>query len=287
MRLLKYIAEKTLAMVSRTYEEIHHLKIDVSARQSDKILEWLCPHDYSKQFEDNRARYLPGTGQWFLKHKTFLYWLNVSGSCTLFCPGNPGTGKTILSTLAIENLLAKGVHAKMPVMYLFCDYKRKNEQTLAHLTASLLRQLAFQSVEVFHEIKQLHDRCMKEKMLPSFPELQTKLESALKSVAAVSIIVDALDECETRVCEGFLSAIETLSRQCEVRLLVTSRPLPTVRSHPALLGKPTLEVRGSEEDLEKYIRSRTSELQPRVMAKLDLLEELITSTVSATGAMYA
>jgi hypothetical protein len=74
-----------------------------------------------------------------------------------------------------------------------------------------------------------------------------------------------------------------LRRQCEVRLLATSRPLPTVQSHPSFLDKPTLEVKASDEDLEKYIRSRASELHFRVMSKTDLLEDLVTSTVRATG----
>jgi len=273
-------------MIVKTHEEIRHVTTDVSAQQSKKVLEWLCPHDYSKQFNDNRARYLPGTGQWFLEHKTFLHWLNVSGSCTLFCPGDPGTGKTILSTLAIENLRAKDLYARAPVLYLFCDYKRKNEQTLAHFTASLLRQLAFLSIEVFNEVKQLHDRWMREEMMPTLLELQTKLESALKSVAVVSIVVDALDECETHVCQKFLSVVETLRRQCEVRLMATSRPLPHVQSHPTFLDQPKLEVRASNEDLEKYIRSRASELHYRVISKSDLLEDIVASTVSATGGMY-
>jgi hypothetical protein len=39
--------------------------------------------------------------------------------------------------------------------------------------------------------------------------------------------------------------------------------------------------------LEKYIRSRASELHFRVMSKPDLFEDLVTSTVRATGGMYA
>jgi len=95
-----------------------------------------------------------------------------------------------------------------------------------------------------------------------------------------------LDECETRARQEFLSAVETMRGKCEVRLLATSRFLPAIESHSAFLGKPRLEVRASDEDLEAYIRLRADELN-QLKSKHDLLENLVTSTVVATGGMYA
>jgi hypothetical protein len=82
-----------------------------------------------------------------------------------------------------------------------------------------------------------------------------------------------------------LSAVETIRGNCEVRLLATSRFLSAIKSHSAFLGKPKLEVRASNKDLEAYIRSRASELH-QVVSKPDLLETLVSSTVITTGGMY-
>jgi hypothetical protein len=155
------------------------------------------------------------------------------------------------------------------------------------MLSSILRQIIDIQPGVPKLVQEFYTSHTKKRTTPSPDEIEQVLEAASKGLQRLTIIVDALDECETRTRQEFLSAVETLRRQCEVRLLATSRPLPSVQSHPTFLGKPTLEVKASNEDLEKYIRSRASELHFRVMSKPDLLEDLVTSTIRATGGMYA
>lgn len=154
------------------------------------------------------------------------------------------------------------------------------------MLSSVLRQIVDIQPKVPKLVQDFYSSHTTKRTTPSSEEIRHVLGAMSKDLQGLTIIVDALDECDTRARLESLSAVETLGQQCKIRLLATSRPLPPIQSHPTFLDKPTLEVRASNEDLEKYIRLRASELHSQVMSKPDLLEDLVTSTVSATEGMY-
>jgi Cdc6-like AAA superfamily ATPase len=262
------------------------LRDETAVQHKKDLLKWICPVDYYEQHRDFIARHQTGTGQWFLQDRKFQEWL-WSDNATLLCPGIPGAGKTIMAALVIDHLLRSQHVADGPVMFIYCNYQRQSEQSAKHMLSSILRQIIDMQPGVPKLVQDFYTSHTAKRTTPSPDEIEQVLGAASKGLQGLTIIVDALDECETRARQEFLSAVETLSRQCAVRLLATSRPLPTIQSHPTFLGKPTLAVKASDEDLEKYIRSRASELHFRVVSKTDLLEDLVTSTVHATGGMYA
>jgi hypothetical protein len=192
-----------------------------------------------------------------------------------------------MAALVIDHLLRSQHVADKPVTFIYCNYKRQSEQSAKHMLSSIFRQIIDIQPAIPNLVQNFYTSHTTKRTTPSLDEIKQVIEAVSKDLRGLTIIVDALDECETRARTEFLSALETLRRLCKIRLLATSRPLPTVQSHPTFLGKPTLEVKASDEDLEKYIRSRASELHFRVMSKTDLLEDLVNSTVRATGGMYA
>jgi hypothetical protein len=262
------------------------LRDDTAVRHKRDLMGWICPVDYHVQHRDFIDRHQTGTGQWFLQDAKFQGW-NQSKDATLFCPGIPGAGKTIMAALVIDHLLRSQHVADKPVTFIYCNYKRQSEQSAKHMLSSIFRQIIDIQPAIPNLVQNFYTSHTTKRTTPSLDEIKQVIEAVSKDLRGLTIIVDALDECETRARTEFLSALETLRRLCKIRLLATSRPLPTVQSHPTFLGKPTLEVKASDEDLEKYIRSRAGELHFRVMSKTDLLEDLVTSTVRATGGMYA
>ena len=68
-----------------------------------KIEDWLFPFDFAAQHNDFNGRRQEGTGQWLLNSKEFRTWLDGTEQ-TLFCPGIPGAGKTIITSLVINEL---------------------------------------------------------------------------------------------------------------------------------------------------------------------------------------
>jgi Cdc6-like AAA superfamily ATPase len=258
---------------------------DAAVRHKLDLMRWICPVDYHVQQQDFIDRHQTGTGQWFLRDMMFQKW-DRSKDATLFCPGIPGAGKTIMAALVINHLLRSQHLPNEPVTFIYCNYKRQSEQSGKHMLSSILRQIVDIHHEVPNPVQDFYKSHITKRTTPSSAEIREIIEGFSRDLYRLTIVVDALDECETRARQEFLSAVETMRGKCEVRLLATSRFLPAIESHSAFLGKPRLEVRASDEDLEAYIRLRADEFS-QLKSKHDLLENLVSSTVVATGGMYA
>jgi hypothetical protein len=134
----------------------------LNQRQNDQerlaILDWLTPIDYTSQQNDYISRRQAGTSQWLLDSTEFQTWLET-GNKTLFCPGIPGAGKTILTSIVVEDLCNRFQNdATIVVAYLYCDFRRQDEQTAEDLLASLLKQLAQGRYSLPDNVKSLHDK---------------------------------------------------------------------------------------------------------------------------------
>jgi hypothetical protein len=68
-----------------------------------EILQWITTSEYGSQQSDSLRRRQAGTGEWLLNSKEFQEWRNGS-SKTLFCPGIPGAGKIILTSIVIKHI---------------------------------------------------------------------------------------------------------------------------------------------------------------------------------------
>lgn len=259
---------------------------ETAVRHKLDLMKWICPVDYHMQHQDFIDRHQPGTGQWFLQDRKFQEW-DRSKDATLFCPGNPGAGKTIMAALVIDHLLRRQHVADEPVTFIYCNHARQSEQSAKHMLSSILRQIIDIQPEVPKLVQDFYLFHTTQTTTPSSNEIEQVLGAVSKDLRGLTIIFDGLDECETRARTEFLSAVEILRKQCKIRFLVTSRPLLTAQSHLAFLGKPTLEVKASDGDLEKYIRSRASELHSRITSEPGFLEDLVTSTVRAARGRYA
>jgi hypothetical protein len=91
-------------------------------QEHQTILKWLIPVDYASQQRDYIKRRQLGTGQWLLDSEEFQTWLKTEKQ-TLFCPGIPGAGKTIITSIVIDDLFAKFQNdVSVGIAYIFCNY---------------------------------------------------------------------------------------------------------------------------------------------------------------------
>lgn len=70
------------------------------------ILDWLTSVDYSAQLSDYLERRQEGTGEWLLSSNEFQTWIQ-NKEHMLFCPGMPGAGKTVLTSIVVDHLHSK------------------------------------------------------------------------------------------------------------------------------------------------------------------------------------
>jgi hypothetical protein len=249
------------------------------------IIDWLTPIDHSTHQSDFISRQQEGTGQWLLDSKQFQDWL-IKGKQTLFCPGIPGAGKTIITSIVVEHLNTKFENdASIGIAYLYCNFQRQQEQTPTNMLASLLKQLIQEQHSVPESVKSLYERHEK-RSRPSLEEISKILHSVVTDYSRVFILIDALDECQTsnRVRRKFLSEIFNLQVKTGVNLFATSRFIPEITGE--FEESISLEIRASSEDVQRYLDGHMSQLPAFVLRSLDLQEEIRTTITKAVDGMY-
>lgn len=194
----------------------------------------------------------PGTGQWFLDSARYQMWLETQKN-TLFCPGIPGTGKTIPASIVIEDLFSRfESDQEVGIAYLYCNFQRQDTQKVDDLLASLLRQLAQRRLFMPGELTALYDKHKDKQTQPSVDEIFAGLQSVVRIYSRVFIVVDALDECDKECMSIFLSQIFSLQASTTANLLATSRPIEVIKRRFEGRGEMA-HISARDEDVEKYL----------------------------------
>ena len=131
---------------------------------------WLSPTDFLALQHDIITRRQEGTGQWFLDSPEFKKWLQGSDR-TLFCPGIPGAGKTMMAAIAIDYLCRTTGRDDIRVAYLFCNYKAQADQSASSLLAALLKQLVQSRLDIAALVAYMYDHHLKRRSKPSLDDI--------------------------------------------------------------------------------------------------------------------
>ncbi|KAF3271856.1 hypothetical protein TWF128_000384 [Orbilia oligospora] len=226
------------------------------AKLRDSINESLSGDVFPQQ-SDYLGRRQPGTGKWFLASDEYKAWLEYKH--VLFCPGIPGAGKTILTSIVVNDLITRfNGDLTVGIAYIYCNFKRGYEQQLDDLLASLLKQLAAQCQHSLpSSIKELHTKLRRTR--PSHEDIVKILRSIIKTYySRVFIVIDALDEYP--ISNGrmkFLSELFRLYDKYGANIFATSRLIPQITE--TFKSSTTLEIRAHDEDVRNYLNEQISQ----------------------------
>ncbi|OCK95650.1 purine and uridine phosphorylase [Cenococcum geophilum 1.58] len=283
----KVEAEKRISdILSGVQDSVDKLLRREHDQEHKTILEWLTPIDYAPQQSDILSRRQEGTGQWLLDSKEFNLWLNQS-QLTLFCPGMPGAGKTIITSIIVEYLWTRFENdATVGIAYLYCNFGRQYEQKPADLLASLLKQLVQGRSSVPESVENLYERHRKKRTRPSFDEVSKVLDSVIREYSRTFILTDALDEYQIsyEYRRKFLSETFDLQAKTGANLFATSRFNDEIANQ--FNGALSLEIRALDEDVQRYLHAHILRLPSFVLRNVDLQEEIKTEIIKAVGGMF-
>jgi Cdc6-like AAA superfamily ATPase len=219
---IRSITEETRSSVDRLHLNNHQRE----------IIKWLHPPDPSKNYYKALEQRQEGSGLWFLQNGVFAKWKTRRNSF-LWLYGIPGCGKTILSSIIIEDL--ERTLPLKPLLYFYFDFNDKGRQTLEGMVRSLMSQLYSKFPDTSEKLDSLFSSYEDGRRHLSRESLCKAFLHMIEQVKEIWIVLDALDECRTRKgqpTEGLLSWIRELlnSEQRNVHLLITSRPEQDIMS---------------------------------------------------------
>ncbi|KAK0742692.1 hypothetical protein B0T18DRAFT_305669, partial [Schizothecium vesticola] len=217
------------------------------------------------------SRPVSGTCRWFLQHQKYISWRDADRSNLLWVSGDPGCGKSVLSSFLVDQLTANPPHGKMPAssvpvpyvtVYFFCDDKIQEHRDAPSIVRSILHQLVADRPSL---VRRYFGSCFKSRGTAAAKELITLWDLFVavcrdKECPPLVVIIDALDECEERTRSRLLSSIANLysdrsmnSEQSSVKMLITSRPEISIADTLEALEEVRLKAEDETESISKDV----------------------------------
>jgi hypothetical protein len=276
--------------VKDTRKVVQTLEVE---HKREKIDRWLQPPDPSTNYNKALEQRYEGSGFWFLESDVFDKW-KTRQSSFLWLHGIPGCGKTILSSSIIKNL--ESIQSFKPLLYFYFDFNDTAKQNLNSLVRSLICQLYYKHSEASQDLESLFSSCGDGRQQPTSELLLKTILHMIVQVKEVWIVLDALDECNTRrgpPTEGLLSWIREVlnSKERNVHLLVTSRPEYDIQSEILEFANndDILPIQTSliTDDIRAYVRTRVMEENglKRWRVQPEVQNEIVTKIMEKSNGM--
>ncbi|KAF5577104.1 zinc finger domain-containing protein [Fusarium pseudoanthophilum] len=241
------------------------------------VCHWLQPIDPAvdqELFSKIRAEF-PGTGRWLLDNEIFKGWYDLRYARIpplLWLTGLPGAGKTILTSLIVEEV--QKLTPTPRVLFFYCKQSLPGQNTFLSLARSFILQLLNQDRSLLLYLYRKH--CdSNEAVLSSEPLVKEILQFLLSSCRSGYIIIDGLDECEREerklITQWFRNLVESLPENAPDRLrcLFVSQDDRIGIKDLQGLAKINIEPQDNKQDVLVYSRAQAEELT----RKFDFSEE--------------
>lgn len=260
-------------------------------RQDKKdILNWITTIDYGPRQSDHFEKRNEGTGLWLTGSDEFKTWQRENGKALIY-HGIPGAGKTILTSVVVEEMSTKYyTDDTVGIAYLYCQFDQQDLRPI-DLFLSVLKQLTEGLRFIPAQLEELHDRRRNER--PTFADVLKALRSTISEYSKVFIFIDALDECPVTngsrrdfLLSGLLPNLFTLQTECGANIFATSREVPEIIEMFDREACTTLPIRASDDDIRIFLDSQMRSLHPLVLERPDLQEQIKNRIVEAAQGMY-
>ncbi|KAI8314950.1 hypothetical protein K4K61_003396 [Colletotrichum sp. SAR11_59] len=269
---LQEMLERFNAPVRRWDETLHQMTDRFDRARRTAILSWISDEPYEMHHKLTHSEVLEGTGQWILCDPTFLHWANESASSILWLHGIPGSGKSKLTSVVVGQALQAFREKLAPApVYFYCSRNpaEPGRSDPPRILASIARQLSTPSS--LSSVLEPADAMFTQREETAFASGPLQVDETKGLIlrllekykdATVTIVIDALDECNPATRDILLDTLEFLlnASPCLLKVFVSSRDdqdiVYNLRKYPNL----TLSSDCNTADIELFVRSETTRL---------------------------
>ncbi|KAH9073597.1 hypothetical protein EDB83DRAFT_84335 [Lactarius deliciosus] len=239
---------------------------DMKWNESRKCLrEWVFPPDPSTNHNIACDLHHGGTAQWFFRGSMFGEWKSTGSLLWIY--GKPGSGKTILCSAIIQDVIALRELGSASTAYFYFDFRDLDKQHIRNLLPSLLIQLSAQSDprrDILSQLYLAHDNGEEKPRVGVMTQCLRDMLT-ITDQRPIYIILDALDECPNSSGipsprEQVVALVKDLVnlRLPHLHICITSRPEFDIRAAlgPLALHAVSLhDESGQKQDIVDYVHS--------------------------------
>ena len=210
------------------------VKFDENDKQCLRDLRLTDPRLDKERIEASKDPLLEGSCSWVLEDPAFVDWWTHDDSRLLWIHGDPGKGKTMMM-MALISEVSKRLNERPGsnvLAYFFCQNTSHDLDTTVSLLRGLIYFLVDQEKNLVRHIRKMYDGAGRQ--LFEGPNAMYALRAILSDILKdqglrkVCLMVDALDECDTKVHELLDWIIrEDSELSPKIKWLTTSRNVPT------------------------------------------------------------
>ncbi|KAH7173265.1 uncharacterized protein B0J16DRAFT_405639, partial [Fusarium flagelliforme] len=253
--------------------------------QKQSMLDWISSTDYIPQHNHLISRLQANSRRWLFNMAEYQEWEKQRGR-TLFCPGDPGSGKTFTTAIVVETLQEQAQdNPDILITYVYCTYQAA-DQDVQGLLSSLLRNSLQQAPSIPEAIRFQCDRKRAARQGLLRDETVKLLETLYHSFDKVTLLVYALDELPIEVSRPFISGLLKLQRTCQLNMFLTSRHIPEIQQQFTKRGATVVEIRASDEDIHHFLQDSMLQLPRFVGRDLSLQNEIVKGITEASTGMF-
>ena len=232
-----------------------HKHVAISRRanvaNAEKVLQNLSDSDPAAKLKEFRRDRQPGTGTWLFDLDEMSSWI-AGNTSALWIYGIPGAGKTILSTLVVDEVLFRKRSDSVGTAYFYVRHDDKSSHSLSNIFGSLITQLARQNSLVLGEVM--------DRMALGDHDMRNQIHIIFRYFEQAFIMIDGLDECGNifdRDRRRLIDAVAGLlcNAKCRIHILIFSRDELDIRNKFNWAGFKMVSVAATSADLRLFVNA--------------------------------
>lgn len=227
--------------------------------EDSEFLRQLSTLDFTAMQKETYTKRHANTGQWLLESPKFQMWLQLKDNehSVLWYEGDPGVGKTVITSVAINHVTENFSEHGSAVVYIYCDYANSMTFSIENLLGSMVRQLVVQTsyAGTVAELKTFMRKPAKNRKMTR-EDLSFWIETFSQNFDVIYTFVDALDELHEGGRNKLLAHLQRFSIG-NMRVFLTSRSnvnVPLKIPHAIRSG-----IAATSEDITTYVNSEIQE----------------------------
>ena len=274
-------------------ENVSKLLDHIGESERISMLEWISPIQFGKHHDNVKDNRTPGTGKWILNHEEFRVWEQKKSSVLFWLQGDPGTGKTYLTSSVIDHIRAQVTNPPKDegFAFFYCDRDDPPRTKPLSVLQSFVRQLSTTASNPGAIQIKLQEACKEARESGTDFRLgrcKEQIQASLNIYQRTTLVIDAMDECDRHLRYQLIDALNEflMDSKKPVKIFISSRPDPTIEHQLESTPNIGIQAGDNQDDIKKFLEEELNILAKSATFFENLKPEIIATLLERCQGMF-